>query len=77
MLLPQLHTAKAGDGRHGQRQTAAFGLLPRRHDVCGGVALAHPLQYRVAAEAVDDPEPGPPAAHIQVPTYHVAAAACP
>ena len=49
MLLPQLHTAKAGDGRHGQRQTAAFGLLPRRHDVCGGVALAHPLQYRVAA----------------------------
>ena len=37
----------------------------------------HPLQDGVPAEAVDDPEPGPPAAHIQVPTYHVAAAACP
>ena len=49
VLPPQRHAAKAGDGRHRQRHTAAAGLLPRRHDGGGAVTLAHPLQHRVAA----------------------------
>ena len=49
VLPPQLHAAKAGDGRHRQGHTAAPGLLSRRHDGGGAVALPHPLQHRVAA----------------------------
>ena len=49
VLPPQFHAAKAGDSRHRQRHAAAAGLLPRRHDGGGVVALVHPLQHRVAA----------------------------
>ena len=49
MVPQQLPAAKPGNGRHRQGQARLPGLLPRRHNGRGGVALAHPLQHRVTA----------------------------